>query len=161
MVHTQEEIDNKTIAISVNTAKMTGRVLQSAIRQYLNHRRSKNSSVHKGKQSIKKLVEQGAALQSIDITEKNIKSFESVAKKYSIDYALKKDNSQTPPKYIVFFKSGNLEVINMAFNEYAKKQLQKQNKPSIRKTLSTLIAQTKAKSQQRQRTKQKDRGNER
>lgn len=140
---------------------MTGRVLQSAIREYLNHQRNKSPTVYKGKQSINHLVEQGAALQSIDITDKNIKSFESVAKKYGVDYALKKDTSQNPPKYIVFFKSANIDVITTAFNEYAQKKLQRQNKPSIRKTLSKLLTQAKAQHRQRQRDRSKDRGNER
>lgn len=161
MIFTQEEIDNKTIALSVSAAKMTGRILQSAIKEYLNHRRNKSPTVYKGKQSIKRLVEQGAALQNIDITDKNIKSFENVAKKYGVDYALKKDASQNPPKYIVFFKSANIDVINTAFNEYAQKKLQQQNRPSIRKTLSKLLAQTKAQHKQLQRDRNKDRGNER
>lgn len=157
----QEEIEKKTIALSVQTGKMTGSVLQSAIREYLNHRRNKSPTVYKGKQSIKHLVEQGAALQSIDITDKNIKSFESVAKKYGVDYALKKDNSRNPPRYIVFFKSSNVDVITSAFNEYAHKNLQRQNKPSIRKTLSKLLDQAKAQHKQRQRDRNKDRGEER
>lgn len=136
MIFIQEEINNKTVALSVSTAKMTGRVLQSAIREYLTHRRNKSPTVYKGKQSIKQLIKSGAALSNIEITDKNIKSFESVAKKYGIDYALKKDGSQEPPKYLVFFKGKDVDVINMAFNEYSKKQLRE--KPSLRKALSKM-----------------------
>ena len=75
-------------------------------------------------------------MSNIEITDQNIKSFEKVAKKYGIDYALKKDSSQDPPKYIVFFKGKDLEVINMAFNEYSKKQLRQ--KTSLRKALSQM-----------------------
>ena len=33
----QEEVDQKTIALAVNTTKMTGRVLAKAIQMYLQH----------------------------------------------------------------------------------------------------------------------------
>ena len=137
-MHIQEEIDNKTIALAVSTTKMTGRVLQSAIRAYLRHKQNSRDGPQepKGKQTIKQLVESGASLSNIEITDQNIKSFGKVAKKYGIGYALKKDSSQNPPKYIVFFKGKDLEVINMAFNEYSKKQLRQ--KPSLRKALSQM-----------------------
>ena len=119
---------------------MTGRVLQSAIREYLRQRQSSKSNKqmrgYEGKQSIKNLVKSGAALSNIEITDQNIKSFEHTAKKYGIDYALKKDNSQKPPKYLVFFKGKDIDVINMAFDEYSKKQIRQ--KPSIRKTLAKM-----------------------
>lgn len=119
---------------------MTGRVLQSAIREYLRHRQSSknNKQMHgyEGKQSIKNLVKSGAALSNIEITDQNIKSFEHTAKKYGIDYALKKDNSQKPPKYLVFFKGKDVDVINMAFDEYSKKQIRQ--KHSIRRTLAKM-----------------------
>ena len=48
---------------------------------------------YRGKQSIKHLVEQNAAISNIEVTDGNIKSFERTANKYGIDYALKKDLS--------------------------------------------------------------------
>ena len=71
---------------------MTGRVLQAAIREYLRQQQKNKNKGYQGKQTIKQLVESGAALSNIEITNKNIKSFEPVAKKYGLDYALKKDN---------------------------------------------------------------------
>ena len=70
MVNIQEEIDNRTIALAVSASKMTGRLLQSMIREYRNHRKNivnKNRTnttqkVYNGKQSIKKLVESGAQI---------------------------------------------------------------------------------------------------
>lgn len=138
----QEEIDNKTVALVISTSKMTGRVLQAAIRELQRQRQKHQNKSYQGKQTIKQLVESGAALSNIEITNKNIKSFEPVAKKYGLDYALKKDKSQKPPKYIVFFKGKDIDVINMAFQEYSQKQLRE--KPSIRKMLSQMkeIAKT-------------------
>ena len=132
----QEEIDNKTVALVICTSKMTGRILQAAIRELQRQWQKHQNKSYQGKQTIKQLVESGAALSNIEITNKNIKSFEPVAKKYGLDYALKKDKSQKPPKYIIFFKGKDIDVINMAFEEYSQKQLRQ--KPSIRKTLSKM-----------------------
>ncbi len=136
----QEEIDRKTIALAVSAVKIDAKVLQAAIREYQRlrqkHKTKKQEKAGQGKQTIKQLVKSGAALSNIEITDQNIKSFEKVAKKYGIDYALKKDSSQQPPKFLVFFKGKDVDVINMAFNEYSKKQLRQ--KPSIRKMLSQM-----------------------
>lgn len=55
-----------------------------------------------GKQTIKQLIAQGAQLTNIQITDQNIKSFDRVARKYGIDYSLKKDSHVEPPLYLVF-----------------------------------------------------------
>ena len=119
----QEEINKKTVALVISASKMTGRVLQAAIREYLRQQQKNKNKGYQGKQTIKQLVESGAALSNIEITNKNIKSFEPVAKKYGLDYALKKDNSTKPPKYLVFFKGKDIDVINMAFQDYSQKLL--------------------------------------
>lgn len=155
----QEEVDQKTIALAVNTTKMTGRVLAKAIQMYLRHHKDKlkNPKIYHGKQTIKQLMKQNAALSNIEITDKNIRSFESVAKKYNIDYALKKDTSEQPPRYLVFFKGRDVDVINMAFKEFTQKQLKHKDKPSLRKLLSKLKEQAQKLNQNRDREKNKDR----
>ena len=62
----QEEIDNKTIALVISTTKLTGWLLQAAIREYQrqrqNHKNNKQVKGYQGKQTIKQLVKSGAAL---------------------------------------------------------------------------------------------------
>lgn len=152
----QEEIDQKTIALVVSASKMTGRILAQAMQIYLQSRKEKSHEIPKGKQSLADLEKQNAALSNIEITNKNIRSFDKVAKKYKIDYALKKDRSKSPPLYYVFFKGRDEERISMAFAEYSQKLLKE--KPSIRKALKKFAEL--AKSQDRQREKVKDRGME-
>lgn len=65
-----------------------------------------------------------------------------MAKKYGVDYVLKKVSSQSPPKYLVFLKGKDVDIINMAFDEYSKKLIKE--KPSIRKTLSQMIEKAKS-----------------
>ena len=131
----QDEVRDKSVALVIrvgkNGGKLTADLLKWAIRQY---QRQANEPQH-GKQSVKSLVEQGGGVQNIEITDKNIKSFERVARKYGVDFALKKDPSQG--KYLVFFKARDADALNAAFAEYTAKTLKrKRGKPSLKKQLS-------------------------
>ena len=155
----QEEIEKKTIALAISGSKITGRTLAKAISVYLNNRKGKLSDLKHGRQTIKDLMKHNTALSNIEITDKNIRSFESTAKKYGIDFALKKDNSEKPPRYLVFFKGRDADVLTMAFNEYSQKILRQKEKPSVRQAIRKLAEI--AKSQHKDREKIKDRSIER
>ena len=92
------------------------------------------------KVTVKELAKQNAGMVNIEITDKNIKSFERYARKYGINYALKKDKSKEPPVYLVFFKGRDQDALNAAFREFSQKQIQKANKPSIHKRLAAYRA---------------------
>ena len=79
-------------------------MLAQAMQLYLQSRNNKSHEIPKGKQSLADLEKQNAALSNIEITNKNIGSFNRTAKKYEIDFALKKDRTKEPPLYYVFFK---------------------------------------------------------
>lgn len=182
----QEEVNEKVIALGVQTTRMTGNVLVAALRKYLetvNYQKQKRVQVKQavktmkaqekerqrqekkkphGKQNIKQLIAQGAQLTNIEITNQNIKSFDRIARKYGIDYSLKKDVSLEPPRYFVFFKARDVDVMTAAFKEYAGVEMEKpeRKKPSVREKLQKKL-ERKAKHRQRVRTKQKIRGQER
>ena len=134
----QEEVRDKSVALVINVGKTGGRLtadlLKWAIRRYMEE--SRNPHIHHGKQTVKQLVRQGAGVQNIEITDKNIKSFEHVARKYGVDYALKKDPGEG--KYLVFFKAKDADALNAAFAEYTAKTLHRKapEKPSVRERLS-------------------------
>ena len=67
----QEEVTQKTIALSMKTGKLTAQALQAALKKYLRHR-AKGPKLHHGKQSLKQLKAHGAALTNIEVTEANI-----------------------------------------------------------------------------------------
>lgn len=102
-------------------------------------------------------MEQGSQLTNIEITDKNIKSFDKIARKYGIDYSLRKDKSVEPPKYMVFFKAKDVDVMTKAFQEYSGVALKKSKKVSIIKKLA-LAKEKVAKQRERQKSKEKDRG---
>jgi len=131
----QEEVENRTVALAISTSKLTGHVLKAAILKFLaaqqNKKINKNHEIPHGKQSVKDLAKQNQGMSNIEVTDKNIKSFESVAKKYGVDYAIKKDKSVTPPKYLVFFKGRDADAITAAFTEFTAKTIRNVEKPSV------------------------------
>lgn len=154
----QEEVTQKTIALVFKSSRLTTDVLKKAMKMYLEHRKQGKQASH-GKMSVKDLVGQGMGASSIEVTDNNIKSFEKVAKKYNVDFAVKKDKTVAPPKYMVFFKGKDADVITQAFKEFVKVNEKKQQRPSLRqklKGLQKMIAQNKNK--ERSREKNKDRG---
>jgi hypothetical protein len=76
-----------------------------------------------GKQSLKSLSKQGTSLADIEIDGGNIGSFKKIARKYNIDFALKKDDSKDPPNWVVFFKAKDSKALESAFKEYSRLEL--------------------------------------
>ena len=113
---------------------------------------------YRGKQSIKHLMSQNAAISNIEVTDGNIKSFERTASKYGLDFALKKDVSVEPPSYLVFFKGRDVDVMTAAFKEFSAKTVKQKEQPSIRHKLDQEKAQSKAQHKEKVKVKTKDRG---
>ena len=88
-----------------------------------------------GKQSIKSLQRSGAQITNIVVTDNNIKSFDRVARKYGIDYSLKKVEQEGKTEYLVFFKAKDVDVMTAAFKEYTNETLKKQKRESVRQKL--------------------------
>ena len=154
----QEEVTQKTIALVIKTTKLDANVLKAAMRMYLNHRKQKAQKTH-GKTSVKKLVGGGMGVSSIEVTDGNIKSFERVAKKYNVGFAIKKDKTCEPPKYLVFFKGKDADAIAQAFKEFVYGNEKKKGKVSVREKLKHFKdAVSQDKNRERSREKNKDRG---
>jgi hypothetical protein len=147
----QDQINEKTAAISIKTSKVTGRILAKAMQALL--RKMQEPHLKHGKQSVKSLTKHGACLTNVDVSGDNIGSFNKIARKYNIDFALKRDDSETntdkkaKPKYIVFFKAKDADALTAAFKEYGKIELKKNRKPSLLGRLAKakeLVAETPA-----------------
>ena len=93
----QDEVNEKTIALYIKTGKLTAQTLQKAMKAILSKGKKQLTKQPQGKQSLKQLMKQNAGVSNIEITEGNIKAFEQTAKKYGIDFALKKDATESPP----------------------------------------------------------------
>ena len=123
----QEEVENRTLTLVVSGTKLTGRLFKAAIVKYMAYRKEKKLQKQRsrdapviphGKQTVKQLIGQNQGVSNIEITDPSIKEFEKIARKYGVDYAVKKDRSNSPPKYLIFFKGRDADALTAAFTEY-------------------------------------------
>lgn len=147
----QEEVENRTLTLVVSGTKFTGRLFKAAISKYMAHHREKKLEKHrsrdspvtpKGKQTVKQLIGQNQGVSNIEINDPSIRDFERIARKYGVDYAVKKDRSASPPKYLIFFKARDADALTAAFSEYTQKKVKKADR-SERPSVLAKLAQFK------------------
>ena len=138
----QEEVESRTLTLAVNGAKFSGRLLKAAVCKYMAHRKEvkqqKNRDgpvVPHGKQSVKELIGQGQGVSNIELTDPSIRQFDRIARKYGVDYAVKRDRSSDPPRFLIFFKGRDNDAITAAFQEYTNQKVKKASRPSVMKRL--------------------------
>ena len=159
----QDEVNTKVVAIMIKGGKISAEVLKKALDKFVQEiekaqKQMQQPKTYRGKQSIKHLMSQNAAISNIEVTDGNIKSFERTASKYGLDFALKKDVSVEPPSYLVFFKGRDVDVMTAAFKEFSAKTVKQKEQPSIRHKLDQERAQSKAQHKEKVKVKTKDRG---
>ena len=160
----QEEVSTKIVAIAIRGGKISAEVLDKALKKFVQElekaqKTASQPKTYRGKQTVKHLVSQNAAISNIEVTDGNIKSLDRTSKKYAIDYALKKDTSEQPPRYIVFFKGRDVDVMTQAFKEFSAKTVKRQEKPSLRQQLSKQIQKAKEnKHREKEKVNTKERG---
>lgn len=132
----QEEVENRTINLAISTTKLTGRTIVAGIRKYLQHRekvkagKGRDTAIH-GKQSVKQLLGQNQGATNVEIDKSGIKDFERLAKKYGVDFAVRKDKSVDPPRYLVFVRSKDADALDAICKEHQARALTKDKKPSV------------------------------
>ena len=158
----QEEVTGKSVALIIDGAKMSEQVLEKALQKFLEAQKNKSPKMHRGKQTLKQLAGQNAGLANIEISDKNIKAFTHLAKKFHVDFALKKDTTAEQPRYLVFFKSRDADAITAAFQEFASRKMGRDEKPAIRERLAQAREQAAQKVEHRtldrEKVKVKERG---
>ena len=123
----QDEVNQKTIALSIRATKLTGRVLASALRKILEEgkKRHQKALTPQGRQSVKKLMN---------------------------DYAFHK---VSPGHYLLFFKTGQADAMTAAFQKYSDKVLNKgKDRASILGQLRNLSEHIKSRPKERQKTRE-------
>jgi hypothetical protein len=139
---------------------MTSKTLAKAMKIFLNGSKKPKATKNFngiGKQSVKQLTQQGAGVSNIEISDKNIKSFETIARKYGVDFALKKDASEAPPKWLVFFKARDADAITAAFKEFSARTVKRsRSRPPLSESLEDMAE--KVRNQVLDKTKNKEKG---
>jgi hypothetical protein len=143
----QEEVENRTVNLAISTGKLSARLVLKAALKGLAVIKGKLSAGKDqkpvGKQTIKELIGQNQGVSNIDIAKTDLSGFEKYARKYGVDYAITKDRSVVPPKYLVFFKARDADAMTAAFNAYSAEILTKSGRPSVRKALQRIAAAAK------------------
>ena len=155
----QEQVERESLAITVNAAKLTGRVLAKALMFVIEKAKEKHaeSQTPQGKQSVKKLMNHGVTTDSIPLDggKNETELFDRMARKYNVDYAFQKVE---PGKYLLLFKSGQAGAMTACFSEYSKRVMAKSTgRPSIMAQLQKFAEAIKSRAQE---PKQRDRARE-
>ena len=82
----QDEVNTKVVAIMIKGGKISAEVLKKALDKFVQEiekaqKQMQQPKTYRGKQSIKHLMSQNAAISNIEVTDGNIKSFERTASK--------------------------------------------------------------------------------
>ncbi len=168
----QEEVNQKVVGLCISGGKISARILKNAMMKFLRamerQKMQKEQPVageqedgiaYQGKISLKELKRKNKDYSNIEITDQNIKSFEKYARKYEVEYSLKKDKSVNPPRYFVFFGAKDVDSITAAFKEYTGWTLKKQKRASVRRKLEQAVGRV-TKHREREKDRHKDRGPE-
>lgn len=135
-----EEVASKTVNLAVTSAKVTARILFRALAK-ANQTHKQNKAVRKqkrnvkkqmkanepkhGKQTIKQLIGQGQGVSSMDVGDSGMRDFKRIANKYGVDFAIVKDKTADPPRYVTFFKARDADAIKQVLKEYTAKELKR------------------------------------
>ena len=121
----QEDLENRTVTLMVSSSKFTGRTMKSAILHFLSYSKHKvqehKNVVPHGKQSVKQLTGQHEGVMNLPVGDDvDMRAFDRVARKYSIDYAVRKlPEKEGESKYLIFFKARDKDTLMTAFSECA------------------------------------------
>ena len=126
----QEEVEQRVVTLIVNCSKMTEQELRKALGKLLTHLKTQHQTKQPhGKMTVKKLAAQNRGLQSVEVTDQNIGSFNRIARKYGIDFAPFKAKGQD--RYLIFFKGQDADAMTAAFKEYTEQIVNRKSSPSV------------------------------
>ena len=159
----QEEVENRAVTLVISATKLTGRLLKAAILKYLASRKEKKLAKARaapekptGKQTVKQLIGQNQGVSTVESNDPDIKAFDRIARKYGVDYAVKKIKTPDKPKYVIFFKARDSDALKQALTEYADKvTTQKERKPLVLQKLRDYVAVVQNRVLERSKDKQK------
>ena len=158
----QEDIENKVVVLIEHCSKLTASELRRALEKVLaqvknghSQKLPKQEKVAHGKMTVKELAAKDKGMQSIEVNDSNIGSFNRIARKYGIDFAPFKVKGEN--RYLVFFKAPDADAMTAAFTEYTQKQIRKASRPSILQKLELFKAQVKHPKKEKTRHKEPER----
>ena len=101
----QEDLEQRTVSVSIQAAKLSGRVLRSAIAAVLRKMEQERTTPKVGRNSMKRLTYKDPGANTIEVSGR-IRSFERYARKHQ-------------------------DALTAAFKEYTRKDLTRTQRPSL------------------------------
>lgn len=126
----QEELEQRTVSVTVQAAKLSGRVLKAAIAAALRKMEQERNTPKVGRNTMKRLAGRDGGMNTIEVSGR-IRSFERYARKHQVRYHIEKEVGVDPPRWTVYFKANQADALTAAFKEYTKKDLSRESRPSI------------------------------
>ena len=106
----QEELEQRTVSVSIQAAKLSGRVLRSAIAAVLRKMEQERTTPKVGRNSMKRLTYKDPGANTIEVSGR-IRSFERYARKHQVRY--------------------HADALTAAFKEFTRKDLTRSTRPSL------------------------------
>lgn len=126
----QEEIEQRTVSVTIQAAKLSGRVLKAAIAAALRKMEQERNTPKVGRNTMKRLAGRDGGMNTIGVSGR-IRSFERYARKHQVRYHIEKEVGVDPPRWTVYFKANQADALTAAFKEYTKKDLSRESRPSM------------------------------
>ena len=126
----QEELEQRTVSVTVQAAKLSGRVLKAAIAAALRKMEQERNTPKVGRNTMKRLAGRDGGMNTIEVSGR-IRSFERYARKPQVRYHIEKEVGVDPPRWTVYFKANQADALTAAFKEYTKKDLSRESRPSM------------------------------
>lgn len=126
----QEELEQRTVSVTVQAAKLSGRVLKAAIAAALRKMEQERNTPKVGRNTMKRLAGRDGGMNTIEVSGR-IRSFERYARKHQVRYHIEKEVGVDPPRWTVYFKANQADSLTAAFKEYTKKDLSRESRPSM------------------------------
>ena len=149
----QEYVEERTIAISIKAAKLSGRALVAACKKVFEEIAKQQSAAKRphGRQSVKKLMNHYGGKSAMKYVGAP-KDFDRIAKEFHVDYAFHKTS---PGHYLLFFKADQADAITAAFSKYTEKVMgSSQDRPSILGQLRQFVEQIAARPKQKEQVRE-------
>ena len=160
----QEEATQKTIALVFRATSFTAKHFEAVLREAkrdLEHQQNKIQTrraqsrasrprrpreqrprQRHGQMTVSQLVGQGQGASTMTIPD-DIRAFERIARRYNVDFAIQRDRSVRPPKYTVFFKAKDTDVLKECFKDYLAHQDRRRDRTPFKERLKNMKEKVK------------------
>ena len=134
-----EEVQSKAVNITYRGSTISAKVICDLINNYLQGTEKQTY----GEQSLKKLNRKGNALDSIPITNEDLRGLKKELRKYGVDYSVRKSLAEKKT-YDVYFKGSDITQIQAALKNYmARSFRQKRDGPSMKERMVEAVKKAK------------------